>query len=348
MKKIIKKFKSKIRTDKLKKIFIEEISEKQKKAFLFGSPMYWNIGDQAIAISEHQLWEKYINDYNLIDVSRELWNSNKQLVVNNVTKDSLILFTGGGYIGDVWEEEQKFVYDVLHTFVSNRYIFFPQTVFFKEKSKLQEFVNTISRMNVTFYTRDNDSYQLLRPYSKENFFIELSPDMVLSLSYKTNIKRKREALFCIRSDEECILDKQIIQKLQIQIRKNGYKVKNYSTVKPKYIPVQRRKMNFDKTIDTFGQVGVVITDRLHGMILSVITGTPVLFFDNLSKKVTGTYQWIKDNKYVICYDETIESEKNLQRLFNCSLIDFDNTSVKEYYDRMFEMISKQLKGDQES
>ena len=34
------------------------------------------------------------------------------------------------------------------------------------------------------------------------------------------------------------------------------------------------------------------------VIFCVITGTPCIAMDNLSKKVSGTYEWIKDLEYV--------------------------------------------------
>lgn len=345
IKKIINKAKSRIRTDKLKKIFINQIEANPQKAFLFGSPMYWNIGDQAIAISEHQFWRKYIKGYNLIDVSRELWNANKQLVIENITEESLLLFTGGGYVGDVWQEEQDFVYDVLRTFQCNRFVFFPQTVFFKNEVYLQKFINEIRCMNLFFYTRDNTSYRLLSPYANNNFKVILSPDMVLGLSYSGTIKRKRKAIVCIREDKERVLDEQTVKNIKDIIKAKGYKTEIYSTVRSKYVTFSQRKRCFDYAIHKFQKADFVVTDRLHGMILSAITGTPVLFFDNLSKKVTGTYQWIDNNEYIVYYDNQIGEEENINKLFNFSSQHFNNKPLQEYYEHMFKTIYKELKGD---
>ena len=43
---------------------------------------------------------------------------------------------------------------------------------------------------------------------------------------------------------------------------------------------------------------MVITDRLHGMLLATITNTPCLAFEKKKKKVSGVYQWIQDLDYI--------------------------------------------------
>ena len=43
-----------------------------------------------------------------------------------------------------------------------------------------------------------------------------------------------------------------------------------------------------------GELGSSVTDRLHGMIFSVVTGTPCIALDNVSGKVRGVHAWIED------------------------------------------------------
>ena len=53
-----------------------------------------------------------------------------------------------------------------------------------------------------------------------------------------------------------------------------------------------------KKLAAFSEVKLVITDRLHGMLFSAITHTPCIAIDNLSRKVSGVYEWIKALPYV--------------------------------------------------
>ncbi len=58
----------------------------------------------------------------------------------------------------------------------------------------------------------------------------------------------------------------------------------------------------------------MITDRLHGMVFAVITGTPCLVFDNVSKKISMVYQWIREMPGVIMGDPSAPVE-SLQLFF---------------------------------
>lgn len=345
VKKMIRKLISKFRNVRLKNDFNRRIKSIKKKAFLFGAPMYWNIGDQAIAISEHQLWQQYIKDYDLIDVPRELWLNNKKYIIDSISDENVILFTGGGYIGDVWTDEQSFVEDVVNTFKNNKIVFFPQTVFFKEYDKFIKFIHQIQTRNVIFYARDDETYYKLNQYSNGDFQVILSPDMVLRLSYCDRVKREKKAVFCIRQDKEKVHDENIIGALHNELILKGYEVQYYSTVKPKYISSEKKEKCFFDSLNVFQTADIVITDRLHGMILSAITGTPVMFFDNLSKKVTGSYKWIDYNKYILYYDESIDVKTNLAKIINIAPEKYNNEPITHYYIEMINSIDKKLRGE---
>ena len=47
---------------------------------------------------------------------------------------------------------------------------------------------------------------------------------------------------------------------------------------------ENREQLLKQKIEEFQSAELVITDRLHGMIFSVITGTPCIAFDNLMRK----------------------------------------------------------------
>ena len=67
------------------------------------------------------------------------------------------------------------------------------------------------------------------------------------------------------------------------------------------ILLERREEVIIEKLNEFRRYKLVITDRLHGMILSVISGTPWLARDNSSKKVSGVYELISDLPLVKFY-----------------------------------------------
>lgn len=53
-------------------------------------------------------------------------------------------------------------------------------------------------------------------------------------------------------------------------------------------------------IQQFAEAQLVITDRLHGMILCILSGTPCLVLPNSNHKIRQTYlNWLKDHPRVI-------------------------------------------------
>ena len=56
----------------------------------------------------------------------------------------------------------------------------------------------------------------------------------------------------------------------------------------------------------FAKAKIVVTDRLHGMIFTIITNTPCIAINNLSGKVKGVYDTLSDiekNKIIFIEDK---------------------------------------------
>jgi len=101
----------------------------------------------------------------------------------------------------------------------------------------------------------------------------------------------------------------------------------------------RREMIRNK-MQEFAQAQLVVTDRLHGMVFSAVTGTPCIAFSNYNHKVKGTYQWIKYLPY-IKYAETAEEAiayiPELLAMKNCR---FDNAPLQPYYEKLAEAVKR--------
>ena len=60
----------------------------------------------------------------------------------------------------------------------------------------------------------------------------------------------------------------------------------------------------------FRSARLVITDRLHGMIFSAVTGTPCVALNNSNGKVGYEYEWLKDVPY-IAFASTVDEVPQL-------------------------------------
>ena len=76
-------------------------------------------------------------------------------------------------------------------------------------------------------------------------------------------------------------------------------------LRKKRVTKENREKELLKLIELISHSGFVVTDRLHGMIMSIISGTPCIALDNSSKKVSGVYEFIKDISTVKLIKETV-------------------------------------------
>ena len=86
------------------------------------------------------------------------------------------------------------------------------------------------------------------------------------------------------------------------------------TVEQYFVNASKRKKELDNKLLLFGKSKLVVTDRLHGMIMAAIMNTPYIAFGNINGKVKGVYSWIKENEFVKYVDTFDEFKEALKRL----------------------------------
>lgn len=328
---IIKQILTKIRLNRLEKQ-VEKLKKSTKPALLIGAPLYWNVGDLAIAEAEHIYFDKCFGDFDLIDIPRELWNSKKASIIKLVDANCPVFITGGGFIGDIWIEEQVFIEDILDTFTKNTIIFFPQTVFFIDESQLKKFMKKVQKVKkVLFCLREKKSFNKLIEYQSDNIKFLLVPDIVLSLESNGNNERNDECILCFRNDKEKVASDFIKRDIIHWLQNNNLNYCEFSTVYPKYVSIENRRTRVKETLNLFSKAKFVITDRLHGLILAIITGTPVLFFDNLTKKVSLTADFLRELEVVCDYESYDSLDGALNDLLNKSPRPYSSKYLDEYY-----------------
>ena len=55
-------------------------SNKNKKIFLFGTPMHGNLGDHAIAIQEQYFFEDFFPDYEYFEILMPMYHTQKEII----------------------------------------------------------------------------------------------------------------------------------------------------------------------------------------------------------------------------------------------------------------------------
>ena len=94
-----------------------------------------------------------------------------------------------------------------------------------------------------------------------------------------------------------------------------------------------RDSALEKQFDAFRHAELVVTDRLHGMIFSAITGTPCIVINSRSPKVKGCYEWIKQLDYIKFCDD-VSAITDIYNQINIKEHSYDNNDLLPYYEKL--------------
>jgi pyruvyl transferase EpsI len=160
----------------------------------------------------------------------------------------------------------------------------------------------------------------------------LTPDIVLSSRNCDFSKNRSGAMICIRSDIESILDnnkKMLIAKILLKKYSN---ITYTDTVeRGSLYRIKPNRLIVMKKLNQFRHKKIVVTDRLHGMVFSAITGTPCIALTNFNHKVLGTYKWIRKLGYIKFINSTDELESAIELLDTSKRYTYDPSVFNIYW-----------------
>ncbi|MFI3236469.1 MAG: polysaccharide pyruvyl transferase family protein [Lachnospiraceae bacterium] len=306
----------------------------KNRIILVGSPLHGNVGDHAIAIATLNFLHTYFPEKKVIEIPGMKFANYKKYIQRLFSKEDVILISGGGFLGDLWVNEEEMVRDVISTFPQNKVVILPQTIFFenidgKEYQRTKKIYE--AHRNLHICLRDKQSYDFVKKRLDGMEYVYYIPDLVLFL--EENLESGYEnntLLFCFREDKEKVVKDLEIEECANFLEQAGYEVKYTTTVIDRDISFSDRGIVFSSKLAEFQESRLVLTDRLHGMIFAVITGTPCIALNNVSGKVKGVYKWIENLEYVKVVDslsgvygclEKMQVEKQF----------YSNEVLKEYY-----------------
>ncbi len=282
-----------------------------KKIILFGTSEHSNIGDAAISVGTYEFIRKYFNDYKLIEVSTYEFNDIIDSIKNIVNPDDLIFLQDGGNLGNKYLNEENVRRTVIKTFVNNRIFILPQTIYFddtKEGKKELEISKEIynSHKKLTIFTRGKTSLKLAKEYFYNANCIE-SLDMALNVSY--DINSKREGIMCCIRDltDESGMDKRQYDEIFEIIEKHDNNYEKTNNLWKNDIKKCNRNSVVYNQFQKFGKHELVVTDRLHGLIFSIITNTPCIVFSSYNYKLKEYVEMLGDRKDIVFLDKDIDS-----------------------------------------
>jgi pyruvyl transferase EpsI len=288
----------------LKKI---ELSKEKNNAIILLTPNYGNIGDLAIGYTQQKFLEDNLNDYHVVSISVTDTYKYLRYIKQNLKKGDVLFLVGGGSFGDLYPKADFGRVFLSRYFKKAKICFFPQTMFFTDtlygRKRLKKTQKAFSKSaDLTLVAREKISYETMK--DSFNNRVLLSPDIVFSLLPEfqalKSVPRRKEIVFTLRADEEKLTPKNKEDQL-IKLVKDNYSPILFkdTTIDSVNFEMSKAEEYIDDMFNTYLNSRLVITDRLHGMIFAVITGTPCIVLPNSNHKIRATYKdWLNDCNYV--------------------------------------------------
>lgn len=320
------------------------LKSRNNQVVIVDTPTHGNLGDHAIVMAEKQFLKQYTNK--IIELTAGDINNAESSYAALTPRNQIILVHGGGFLGELWPDEEERFRRILQSFDKQKVVVFPQTVTFdmdtEEGRKYFEISHKIyaSHPNLTIFVRETKSYNFMKKYMPE-VHIELVPDIVTSMQINMNKQSRKGILFCMRADKEKnVTDKENEQLYTfIQNKYIGEQISYTDTVLDHFIRASERENYVNEKLIQFSKAKLVVTDRLHGMIFAALTNTPCIALGNSNGKVKGVYEWIKNLEYISYVDNIDEFMNEVNKLDIDKGYQYDYKSISE----KFMTLHKELK-----
>lgn len=165
---------------------------------LYDLPYHANIGDTLIWEGEVALLDRL--PFRCLDAASRLTCRFPALA-----EEVIILFHGGGNMGDLYPEHMEFLIKLTRTYPKNRILVFPQTFYYDAPSTLEADMRVLAAHDqLVICARDQHSYELVQPYFQQRTL--LVPDMAFCIDTgwlrKCGLPQTKSTLYIKRVDAE--------------------------------------------------------------------------------------------------------------------------------------------------
>jgi len=287
-----------------------------RKVIFCDAASYNNMGDQAIALAMSTFVRDLVGDENYVEISEKNFLESFASLKKIVKENDIICLSGGGNMGDLYPRYEAIRRKVIKGFPRNEIIIFPQTIDYQNnaygKRELQRSAKAYNaHKKLLICARESQSYTTMKQVYKNVYMVS---DIVFYLYGKFDIQShsKRKIGVCLRHDRESSVSDEIELSIFKAIREMGYELTTLSTMsgdKQEIVNNSERRMHLITMLETFKECECIITDRLHGMIFSIIAAVPCLIIDNSNHKVFGVYETVQPYLQGV---EKLESATNVK------------------------------------
>jgi len=329
---------------------IRQASKNNPKSVIFylGKPAHANLGDLAQGVCIQKWIREHYSENSVVAIETNAIVNTPFSVLpylkKHVKKTDVFFFQSGYTTTDLGGYADLMHRTIVQAFPNNRMLMFPQTIFFKDP-KNQENSSRIYQMNsnLVFLARDSVSYDMAKvmfPGLKKYLF----PDIVTSLIGSEDFSKqsRKGILFCCRNDGEKFYSEEDIKGLMSRCSAlDEVKLTDTTIHQDKKSVVANPEAAVAKEIEGFSHYRVIITDRYHGTIFSLVAATPVIVLKTTDHKVVTGVDWFKGvyDGHVFLAKDLEEAFSICQRLFlNPPEYQLKPYFKEKYYDPLLQIV----------
>lgn len=322
-----------------------------KKVFHLDDDRTKNLGDLAQAYLIHRWIEENFPDYKIISFTQNVLRIKRvffflfRLFFN--IKTDLIIFQSGYNTQDLGGRSQEFHEDIIKKFPNATIIMMPQTIFFKNENNMNRCIDIYSKAtNLFFLSRDIISYEKAKKMFPNNK-VYLYPDIVTTLigQYTPNAENRDGILFVIRDDSEKFFSDSDINTFKTKLETEfciKIPIENTILKEDGYYIYDHIDLFLNMIINEYSKYKLIITDKYHGTIFSLVSGTPTLVLKTNDHKVSTGIKWFEGNcREYISYSENLDDAyiKAIEMYRGKYSYDLKSDNFKrDYYDKLREEI----------
>lgn len=283
-----------------------------KRAFVFLSADYGNIGDLAITQAQKNFISITMDGYSVFPIPISKTRIWLKSIKTKIRPKDVVTIIGGGNMGSLYPDIEELRQLVIRSFPSNRIICFPQTLDWDNSTESNQALRRIVEIysqhpDIHVFARESITYTKLHEIFKKftNVSINLVPDIVMSATADIlgakDCSEPKGILRCLRNDRESALTTAQYAILDDALTNTGYEIHKTDThAGGSQLDDAHCSKLLSEKLSQFRSAKLVITDRLHGMILCLLSGTPCLVLPNSNHKIRQTWlDWLHTHPRLI-------------------------------------------------
>jgi exopolysaccharide biosynthesis protein PssK len=305
---------------------LERCLAPQRSVVLLDVPDHANVGDNAILLGEVAALKALGRRVSYIP-ARPIGDDGGRL--RRRIGSQPILMHGGGNLGDLWPTHQRLRERVLDEFPEHPIVQLPQSIAFSDPEAIARARGAFERhRDFTLLVRDQQSLAFAESHLNARGI--LTPDAAFALgALPRAIPARRDVLVLARTDHEARSDRRLppdvatedwtahelprrgraLEKLARELDRRSGRSDAASAALARasmwaWTGVSAEHLR--RGVELLCSASVVVTDRLHAHLLSLLLGIPHVVTDNVSGKIRSFYDAWTSESDLVTWAESLE------------------------------------------